>query len=591
MTRDAPRGRPARRPGRTDRRWRTVALVAVALVAAERSGRAHGDRHVASGGIPVERRASVLSPAGPRPRLEVAPLPDGHELVAELAWVTTLDGERVGTFRQRTSRAPDGSVLTEIQGVVRLARGDRLLESMTSNGVLEDADERPLLFWDEHLEWTPTRDDSRRATWRRTEWRVAADGVAVRHVDADGVHDGADLPPLPDGVLGFEAARRLLAARLAAGADRVERLVVAFDAPRPWRHEVLRRVGPARIKVSDRTVDGTRLRDIGPPPSELVVDEGGWTVANTGDLPIGPLCLTMVDPDDPALATEFEPPTLLGSSLVHPRGGDRLPVDPRRTARARFRVVHPTSIAGLPALGAQTVSAGPDPVENDPARAVCTAEVVAGRRSPTPVPDAADLAPSRLIDRDHPAITDFAAEALAGAGAVDAPDGRRAIVLRDAVRAHLAGGDHGLLFTPASTTLRAGAGDCSEHAVLLAALLRAADIPARVAVGIVVPDRGAAAERPPDALRMPWHMWTLAWTPEGWLDLDAAFDAPSRPSTDAARLAVFETSLADGRATAELTRLLLVVGGLDVEIVDAMPIAPDAGPPAPGRRNVEDAGR
>jgi hypothetical protein len=74
-------------------------------------------------------------------------------------------------------------------------------------------------------------------------------------------------------------------------------------------------------------------------------------------------------------------------------------------------------------------------------------------------------------------------------------------------------------FSSALETLKAGFGDCGEHAVLLAALLRAAGIPARVVLGLVYLDskKGYCG-----------HAWVTAYTGE-WIFVDPAlgtFPAP-----------------------------------------------------------------
>ena len=55
-------------------------------------------------------------------------------------------------------------------------------------------------------------------------------------------------------------------------------------------------------------------------------------------------------------------------------------------------------------------------------------------------------------------------------------------------------------------------GDCTEHAVLLAAMLRAGKIPSRIAVGVVYVERESA---------FGGHMWTEAWLDGRWIPLDA----------------------------------------------------------------------
>ena len=55
-------------------------------------------------------------------------------------------------------------------------------------------------------------------------------------------------------------------------------------------------------------------------------------------------------------------------------------------------------------------------------------------------------------------------------------------------------------------------GDCTEHAVLLAAMLRAEKIPSRIAVGVVYVEKASA---------FGGHMWTEAWLDGRWIPLDA----------------------------------------------------------------------
>jgi hypothetical protein len=68
-------------------------------------------------------------------------------------------------------------------------------------------------------------------------------------------------------------------------------------------------------------------------------------------------------------------------------------------------------------------------------------------------------------------------------------------------------------FSSALETLKAGFGDCGEHAVLLAALLRAAGIPARVVLGLVhVPQKGGYL----------YHAWVMALAGSDWVFADPA---------------------------------------------------------------------
>jgi len=97
-------------------------------------------------------------------------------------------------------------------------------------------------------------------------------------------------------------------------------------------------------------------------------------------------------------------------------------------------------------------------------------------------------------------------------------------------------------------------GDCSEHAVLLTAMLRAAGIPAKVCSGYLY-FRGA------------WggHAWSSAWVGR-WVDFDATLGAGP---ADAARIKFSETDADDAGAVIEGMRGAgFMHGGMKIDIVE-----------------------
>ena len=78
-------------------------------------------------------------------------------------------------------------------------------------------------------------------------------------------------------------------------------------------------------------------------------------------------------------------------------------------------------------------------------------------------------------------------------------------------------------------------GDCTEHAVLLAAMLRAKQIPSRVAVGIVYVELNKQPS-------FGGHMWTEAWLDDKWVPLDATL---GRGGTHAGHIKLGDSSFAD----------------------------------------------
>jgi len=100
-------------------------------------------------------------------------------------------------------------------------------------------------------------------------------------------------------------------------------------------------------------------------------------------------------------------------------------------------------------------------------------------------------------------------------------------------------------------------GDCTEHALLLAAMLRVKAIPSRVAVGLVYVDSLSA---------FGGHMWTEACLNGHWIPLDATL---GRGGTGATHLKLSDSSFSDdGTAPiACFAPLMLIIGHLQLEIL------------------------
>lgn len=115
-------------------------------------------------------------------------------------------------------------------------------------------------------------------------------------------------------------------------------------------------------------------------------------------------------------------------------------------------------------------------------------------------------------------------------------------------------------FATASEVCRNKEGDCSEHAVLLAALGRINGIPSRVAVGLAyVPWFGGASDV------FGYHMWTQFHLDGQWYDFDAAL----RESLCTPRRIAFAVSSLNDAGLADLSLPLLTkIGGIHLEIVD-----------------------
>ncbi|MGJ8686534.1 MAG: transglutaminase-like domain-containing protein, partial [Spongiibacteraceae bacterium] len=73
-------------------------------------------------------------------------------------------------------------------------------------------------------------------------------------------------------------------------------------------------------------------------------------------------------------------------------------------------------------------------------------------------------------------------------------------------------------YATALEALKSQRGDCTEHALLLAALARAAGIPSRVVIGVAYNNERFLGRR---YVFVP-HAWVQAWTGERWQSFDSA---------------------------------------------------------------------
>ena len=183
-----------------------------------------------------------------------------------------------------------------------------------------------------------------------------------------------------------------------------------------------------------------------------------------------------------------------------------------------------------------------------------------GATTPAPTGDALKefLEPSQMCDTNDARLKALAKRALRGKE--QAPAAERAEVLRAFVLEYIERKDLGSAFASASDVARSKSGDCSEHATLLAALLRCAGIPARGATGLVYADSFAGGKHV-----MGWHMWTQAVIDGAWVDLDA-----TRPDCafDGGHILTAVSALGDGGLGGDLGSVVALMGNLAVDGVE-----------------------
>lgn len=139
----------------------------------------------------------------------------------------------------------------------------------------------------------------------------------------------------------------------------------------------------------------------------------------------------------------------------------------------------------------------------------------------TTPPTAADRNANRWLNHDDPAVIALARRAAGEGDHADA--GGLMQVLEDFVRGYIDNKSMRIGYASAAETVASREGDCTEHAVLLAAMGRALDVPTRVVNGLAYAPSFAGR----DQVFVP-HAWVQAWDGKRWRSYDAAlagFDA------------------------------------------------------------------
>ena len=167
-------------------------------------------------------------------------------------------------------------------------------------------------------------------------------------------------------------------------------------------------------------------------------------------------------------------------------------------------------------------------------------------------PQPNDLSPNRLIQSDDPRVM---AIADAAAGSVADP-WRGALALEQYLYRTLGKADFSQIFSSAAEVAARRKGDCSEHAVLLAATCRARKIPARVAIGLLYVGEHQG---------FLYHMWNEVWIKDRWIPLDATL---GRGGVGATHLTLRTSSLAGESPYSLVTPMIYLIDQLKIEIVE-----------------------
>jgi transglutaminase-like putative cysteine protease len=176
-----------------------------------------------------------------------------------------------------------------------------------------------------------------------------------------------------------------------------------------------------------------------------------------------------------------------------------------------------------------------------------------------PGPEVVDpqyLKPNALVTSQDRQVRSLAQRATRGA--VDPWE--KAVRINHWVFQNLDNKNFQVAFAAASEVARNLSGDCTEHAVLAAAMLRAEGIPARVAIGLLYVDD------PRQGIKgFGYHMWDEIYMNRRWVALDPSAD---QTTVDAVHIKLSDSSLQGVSPFEAFLPIVRVAGKLQIEPIE-----------------------
>ncbi|MDX9911089.1 MAG: transglutaminase-like domain-containing protein [Phycisphaerales bacterium] len=471
----------------------------------------------------------------------------GREVQTFDRWyVLELQGARAGWMNE-SRRVEGGRVVSENRFNMSIRRGEASIAISMESTFVETPDGEPVSM---------TSKMGMGAAPIETRYEFGPD--AMRVVTLTQGRESESTLPLPEGEwLTPAESTAFVHAMLASGRKEFSvREMSAMEGPSPIT-STYRDVAPASVSAMGRTAPAMRATLISSSspgvPSTVYLNEGGGIIRT--EIKMGAIAITMVRADKELALSDVAPPEMMASTLVEP---DRRIRNARTSRQATYVLSVPDgSMPELPSAGAQTVERVDDGkvrVTIDIARAMPA--------QATPEEREAATSASTMIDGNDERIRELARRATSNL-AKDASVADRAEALRAAAFKHIRSKGLDVGFASASEACRTGEGDCSEHAVLLAALLRAEGIPSRTVSGLLYVDeflgkRGVFG----------YHMWTQAlMTVDGeerWVDLDATL--PPGVPFDATHVAIATSAMSDGESVNAMAAIAPLLGSLEIHV-------------------------
>lgn len=488
-------------------------------------------------------------------------------------YVLKMSGEHAG-YVHATERRKGDKIITQTDTKISIKRGPQTVTMQFDMWFVETADGQP-------VEASSTLIPG--AGKVVTHLIFNDDGVEMTTGQGDAAHTTM-LPPVDPNYLPPAAAQRLIEEQIEQGEKQITAKMIDASMGVTLLDTTMTHAGEENIEVLGKVVPAvvwdTTVSNMPGIKVRGYSDAQGRALKTTVQLMPG-MDMQMIEADEQLAKAQVDPPEIMARTLIQP---DKPLANPRGLRRAIYHVTMLDPNGGaihLPRSGYQRVVYDSQ----------TTAAVVLDLDSPVnaidDLPDESHTQPSGMIDHEHAKVRELLAQALPGDTSA-MPVTEKASRLRAFVYDYIDEKDLSVGLASAGEVAQTAQGDCTEHAVLLAALLRAEGIPSRTVSGLIYIDQFLGEEGV-----FGYHMWTQAWLPGAssdrhaesgleadhavtdaqgktsggrWVDLDAVLDTQD---FDAAHILLNVSAMQDGQMVNDMVDMLPMLGGLRVKVIEA----------------------
>ena len=485
-----------------------------------------------------------LSPA----RGETDPLDPPQGVFQDDWYVLRLGGQHIGYLHASMERKGD-RIQSSTKMFMAITRAGQTLEIMLDSGGRETLDGKPLAF-----------DGRTKMAAVENEVRGEVIDGKVHMTSTQFGQSQEDEFDLPEGATMAWGLRRItLREGFKPGTKYTVNAWEPTQSPAATIPTTVEILGPEPLELFGRTCDAIRTRSTMNLGGAAMEETGWWDEDGNvlrSDLQVMGLEVQQLLADRERAMNWAAGGEIMIDTFVRPSR----PLDAAHAERIKYRLTLTDGsrmLSDLPTTGLQRV------LEDDGRSVVLLVQredhkalkESSGAVGSPPQQMQPFLAASPMINWQDPEVMKMAAEARGG----ETNAYRLADKLRRYITNVIADKNLGVGFATASEVARNREGDCSEHAVLLAALGRANGIPSRVVVGLIyvnefIGQKGVFG----------FHMWTQMYIDGQWVDVDAAMRETDCNPT---HIAVATSSLQDEGLLELVGPLVKIIGNLQIEVL------------------------